>query len=76
MDGPPVDLHLIFKKSSPKNGVRQNQFLVYFELEYWRLDIKFEMNQKWSSLNSIFRNPFIKNQPVGPPWCRGRALAL
>ena len=31
---PPVDLYLIFEKSSWKNQVRQIGFLVYFELDF------------------------------------------
>ena len=34
---PPVDLYLIFEKSSWKNQVRQTGFLVYFELDFYCL---------------------------------------
>ena len=35
---PPVDLQLIFEKSNLKNQVGQTWFLVYFKLEFWRLN--------------------------------------
>ena len=34
---PPVDLYLIFEKSSLKNQVLQTGFLVYFELDFYCL---------------------------------------
>ena len=34
---PPVDLYLIFEKSSLKNQVLQTRFLVYFELDFYCL---------------------------------------
>ena len=33
----PIDLHLIFEKSSLKNQVCQTGFFVYFKLDFWRL---------------------------------------
>ena len=35
LDNPPVDLHLIFEKSSLKNKVGQTRFLVYFKLDFY-----------------------------------------
>ena len=37
VDRRPIHLYLIFKKSSWKNQVRQTEFLVYFELDFYCL---------------------------------------
>ena len=34
---PPVDLYLIYEKSIWKHQVKQNEFLVYFELDFYCL---------------------------------------
>ena len=63
---PPVDLHLIFEKSSLQNQVGRTWFFVYFELDFCRLHrqkkIKFKICKKSSWSNLIFRTWFFKNQ--------------
>ena len=66
MEGiPPIDLHLIFEKSSLKKQVECTLFLVYFELyrpTSEAVKIMFELNKKISSSNSILLAQFFKNQ--------------
>ena len=56
---PPIDLHLIFEKSSLKNQVGWTWFFVYFELT---VKFKFEIDKRSSSSNLTFQTWFFKNQ--------------
>mgnify|MGYP006863675351 CR=1 FL=1 len=62
---PPVDMHLIFEKSSLKNPIGKTCFLSILNLNfagYTGRIIKFEIDKKSSSFNWIFQTGVFKIQ--------------
>ena len=61
---PPIDLHLIFEKSSLKNPVGRTWFLIILNLKFagsQAVKINFEIDQKLSLSNLIFQKSSRKN---------------